>query len=73
LVSFSVVQLAMMFLAMPLLLNDSSDWHTLALETLRTADQTGDPATKAWLLGIAKEYERLAERAARRSVSNMET
>ena len=57
---------------MPLLLNDTSDWGTLALETLRTAEQTPDPATKAWLLGIAKEYERLRERATRRLLSNKE-
>jgi hypothetical protein len=49
---------------MPLLLNDSTDWESQALETRRLADREHDPAIKAWLLNLAQEYQRLARRVA---------
>jgi hypothetical protein len=55
---------------MPLLLNDPTDWAGQAQEARRMADQNLDPEIKAWLTEIAKEYERLARRAAKRFASN---
>jgi hypothetical protein len=55
---------------MPLLLNDPTDWEGRAQEARRMADQTLDPEIKAWLTEVAKEYERLARRAAKRFPSN---
>jgi hypothetical protein len=46
--------------AMPLLLDDSEDWDARADEARRLADQERDPASKAWLMQVAAEYERLA-------------
>ena len=48
---------------MPLLLNDSTDWESQALDTRRSADREPDPAIKAWLMNLASEYERLPRRA----------
>jgi hypothetical protein len=54
---------------MPLLLNTSTDWQSKARETRAAADQTTDPATKAWLLQLVGEYERLARLVAERATS----
>jgi hypothetical protein len=56
-------------LAVPLVLNDSTDWDSLAQEAQRLALQEKDPTTKAWLADVAAEYERLAKRAADRRAS----
>ena len=47
---------------MALLLNKGTDWDALAREAKTLADQESDPTTKAWLKGVATEYERLARR-----------
>ena len=57
---------------MPLLLNVSTDWDSQALQARRLAEQDADPATKAWLAGLAAEYERLAKLAADRRKTSKE-
>jgi hypothetical protein len=49
--------------AVPLRLNDETDWERLAEETQILANRECDPQTKAWLCGVIAEYERLARRA----------
>jgi hypothetical protein len=53
--------------AMPLLLDDSEDWGARADEARLMANQERDPASKAWLMQVAAEYERLAWRAKTRA------
>ena len=51
---------------MPRLLNNPAHWHLRAQEAQLLASHLEDPVAKEATLKIAKEYERLAERALRR-------
>jgi hypothetical protein len=51
---------------MPRLLNNPAHWHLRAQEAQLLAAQLQDPVAKAATLKIAKEYEKLAVRAAKR-------
>jgi hypothetical protein len=48
-------------------INDPTHWHQRAEEARTIAEQMGDPQSKEAMLRIAKDYERLAERAERRA------
>ena len=48
---------------MPSLLNNPAHWQLRAEETRLLAAQLLDPQSKATILKIAEEYERLARRA----------
>ena len=48
---------------MPSLLNNPAHWQLRAEETRLLAAQLLDPESKATILNIAEEYERLARRA----------
>jgi hypothetical protein len=48
---------------MPSLLNNPAHWQLRAEETRLLAAQLLDPESKATILKIAEEYERLARRA----------
>lgn len=51
---------------MPSLLNNAKHWMQRAQETRRLADSVEDAEAKRTLIKIAEEYERLAQRAAKR-------
>jgi CRISPR/Cas system-associated protein Csm6 len=46
---------------------DPEHWRKRAEEARTLADKMNDPVSKEMMLGIAKDYERLAERAEQRS------
>lgn len=48
------------------LLDDPEHWYRRAEEARVVAEQLDDPVAKAMMLGIAEDYERLAESARRR-------
>jgi hypothetical protein len=48
------------------LLENAEYWRSRAVETRNLADALPDEATRNLMLGIAKDYERMAERAASR-------
>jgi hypothetical protein len=48
-------------------INDPEYWRKRAEEARALATQMNDPMSKEMMLGIAKDYERLAERAAERA------
>jgi hypothetical protein len=48
-------------------LNDPSHWRERAEEARTRADQISDPQSKNAMLGIAHDYELLAERAEARA------
>jgi len=50
------------------LLEDAEYWRTRAVEARAVAEALPDQAAKDMMLGIAKDYERMAERAASRRV-----
>jgi hypothetical protein len=50
------------------LLNDPAHWRLRAQEAQLLASQLDDPVAKAATLKIAREYERLATRAANREM-----
>ena len=54
----------------PPLLTDTTDWKKRAREAPQSAAQTADPATKAWLIGLAAECRRLAKLSAGRRAAN---
>jgi hypothetical protein len=49
-------------------LNDPKYWRKRAEEARAVAVQMMDPHTKAVMLGIAQDYEKLAKRAEQRAV-----
>jgi hypothetical protein len=51
---------------MPALLNNPAHWHLRAQEARLLANALEDPEAKAATLKIADEYDRLAQRAAKR-------
>jgi hypothetical protein len=48
-------------------LNDPKHWRDRAEEARSRAGQLGDPQSKSAMLGIAQDYELLAERAKARA------
>ena len=48
-------------------LNDPEYWRSRAEEARAVAVQMTDPRTRAIMLGIAQDYEKLAERAEQRA------
>jgi hypothetical protein len=50
------------------LVNDPAHWRERAAEARRMADQMTDPVTQRVMLGIADDYDRIAERAQRRAM-----
>jgi hypothetical protein len=51
-------------------LNDAEHWRKRAEEVRAVAVQMMDPHTKAVMLGIAQDYEKLAERADQRAMND---
>ena len=51
---------------MPTLLDDPEHWRSRAAKARAIADQMKDPVARGAFLDIAKNYDALAERAARR-------
>jgi hypothetical protein len=49
------------------ILHDPAHWHRRAEEARTVAEQLDDSVAKAMMLGIAEDYERLAENALRRT------
>jgi hypothetical protein len=49
-------------------INDPAHWRQRAAEARSVAEQMNDPQSKEAMLRIAKDYERLAERAAQRAI-----
>ena len=47
--------------------NDPKHWRARADEARKLADDMNDPQSKEMMLGIAEDYDRLAERAEKRS------
>ena len=47
--------------------NDANHWRARADEARKLADDMNDPQSKEMMLGIAEDYDRLAERAEKRS------
>jgi hypothetical protein len=45
------------------IVHDPNHWRTRAKESRDLADQIADPESRRRMLGIAEEYEKLAERA----------
>lgn len=52
------------------LINDSAHWRRRAEEARRLADQLDDPVAKATMVEIAQSYERLAEIALQRQLTD---
>jgi hypothetical protein len=48
-------------------INDPAHWRQRAEEARTVAEQMNEPQSKEAMLRIAKDYERLAERAAQRA------
>jgi len=48
------------------LMNDPKHWRDRAEEARALADQMPDPISKHMMIGIAQDYEQLAERAEER-------
>ncbi len=48
-------------------INDPSHWRQRATEMRKMAEEAADPTAKDSMLKIAVEYDRLAERAAKRA------
>jgi hypothetical protein len=55
---------------MPILLNAATDWELRAWDVLCLAAEEHDPVTKAWLAGVAAEFERLAKLTAEHQATN---
>ena len=53
--------------ALPASLNDPNHWRARASEARALAEQEHDPISKAMILQVAEDYDRLAERADLRS------
>jgi hypothetical protein len=53
------------------LLENAEYWHSRAVEARAIAEALPDEAAKNLMLGIAKDYERMAERAASRRTTRM--
>jgi hypothetical protein len=51
------------------LISDPSHWRERAADARRLADQMTDPVAQQVMLGIADDYDRLADRAQRRATS----
>ncbi len=51
-------------------INDPAHWRQRAKEARALADQMDDPQSKQAMMRIAEDYERLAERAARRATGS---
>ena len=49
------------------LVNDPEHWKNRAEEMRATAEDVKDPMAREMMLGIAADYEKLAERAAKRA------
>jgi hypothetical protein len=47
--------------------DDPKHWRQRAEQARALAEQMSDPASREMMLGIAKDYERLAERAEQRA------
>jgi hypothetical protein len=58
---------------MPLRLNDETDFTAQAAEARRLAEKEQDAAVKAWLMGVAREYDRLASQAKTRQTTQPKT
>jgi hypothetical protein len=54
-------------LSMPNPIDDPQHWRKRAKEVRTLAGSVGDPETRATLLQIAEDYERLAKQAERRA------
>jgi hypothetical protein len=50
----------------PSIIHDPQHWRDRAVQARTMADLMNDPQSKEMMLGIAKDYERLAERAEQR-------
>jgi hypothetical protein len=55
---------------LPLVFNDPKHWHQRAIEARQIVDRMTDPFARKRMLGVAEQYEKIAQRAVERLKAN---